>query len=111
MDKVSFLVQGSAAEPYEVIFKLRDDKNLSAYYTCQAGSKGTHCKHRINILRGETRGIVEGDLNDVKKVLSWLPGTDVEAAIKEIENAEDALVLAKSNLARAKKKLGQALLD
>jgi uncharacterized Zn finger protein len=53
MDKASFLVQGSAAEPYKVIFKLRDDKNLSAYCTCQAGQKGTHCKHRINILRGE----------------------------------------------------------
>jgi len=39
MDKVFFLVQGSAAEPYEVVFKLRDDNNLSAYCTCQAGQK------------------------------------------------------------------------
>jgi hypothetical protein len=111
MDKITFLVQGSAAEPYEVVFKLRDYNNLSAYCTCQAGQKGTYCKHRLNILRGETRGIIGGNLDDVKTVLSWLPGTDVEAAIKKIESAEDALLLAKSNLAKSKKKLGRALLD
>lgn len=47
----------------------------------------------------------------MKTILSWLLGTDAEAAIKKKESAEDALVLVKSNLAKAKKRLGQALLD
>ena len=111
MDEIIFLVQGSAADPYEVRFVNRGNGNLSAYCTCKAGQKGSYCKHRINILKGETRGIVEGSLDSVEMVVSWLPGTDVETALKEIEQAEDGVILAQSNLAKVKKKLSQALLD
>ena len=83
MDEIIFLVQGSAADPYEVRFVNRGNGNLSAYCTCKAGQKGSYCKHRINILKGETRGIVEGSLDSVEMVVSWLPGTDVETALKD----------------------------
>lgn len=110
-EEITFLVQGSAADPYEVRFVNRGNGNLSAYCTCMAGQKGTFCKHRINILKGETRGIVESNLEDVKTVASWLPDTDIEIAIKNVEKAEDELDIAKSVLAKAKKRLSQALLD
>ncbi len=109
--EITFLVQGSAADPYEVRFVNRGNGNLSAYCTCMAGQKGTFCKHRLNILKGEPRAILKGNLEDVETIASWLPGTDVETAIKNVEKAEDGVDIAKSVLAKAKKQLSQALLD
>lgn len=55
MDKMPFFVQGSSTEPYEVIFKLEEEYNLSACCTCQVGQKDTHCKHRVQSITGENR--------------------------------------------------------
>ncbi|MBE3063506.1 MAG: SWIM zinc finger family protein [Spirochaetes bacterium] len=111
MEEVTFLVQGSAADPYTVTFKQRSPGNLSAYCTCPAGEKGTFCKHRLGILRGEARGIVSPNAADVARVRSWLAGSDVEAAIAAVEACEDAVTRAESDLAKAKKALGRAMLD
>ena len=64
MDTITFMVQGSAVEPYKVTFK-KSDSNLSAYLTCPAGENGMYCKHRFRILSGETKGIVRGNENEV----------------------------------------------
>ncbi len=111
MEEVTFLVQGSAADPYVVTFKRRAPGNLSAYCTCMAGEKGTFCKHRLGILRGERRGIVSANAAEVERVHSWLAGSDVEAAIAAVEACEDGITRAESELAKAKKKLARSLLD
>ena len=54
MERIDFLVQGSAFHPYEVKFLKRSEKNLSAYCTCPAGDNGQYCKHRFSILEGIT---------------------------------------------------------
>jgi uncharacterized Zn finger protein len=88
MREMRFEVQGSAPEPYEVIFVKRSDKNLSAYCSCPAGENGQYCKHRFNILAGIAKGIVSHNEDDVKTIQSWLPGTDVEAAIAKMRELE-----------------------
>ena len=84
METITFMVQGSAAEPYRVTFK-KNDSNLSAYCTCPAGENGMYCKHRFRILSGETKGIVSGNENAVASAVTWLSGTDVEQAIRELK--------------------------
>lgn len=87
MEEIRFIVQGSAEEPYRVTFRKKGN-NLSAYCTCPAGVNGQYCKHRINILCGITQGIVSGNKANVQVVTSWLPGTDVEAALFAVIDAE-----------------------
>jgi hypothetical protein len=108
MDEFRFEVQGSAPAPYRVTFIRREGHNLSAYCSCPAGENGQHCKHRLNILAGESKGIVSQNVNDVALVQAWLPGTDLEAAIEKMRNLEaeaaritKALSLAKKDVARA----------
>ena len=108
MDIMTFSVQGSAEEPYSVEFR-RDGANLSAYCTCAAGAVGQYCKHRFRILQGDFEGLVGGSTEEVKKVASWLGGTDVESAILELAKAETVLEQAKKDVSAAKKKLARAL--
>lgn len=57
MESITFLVQGSAIEPYKVTFR-KNAENLTALCDCPAGIYGQYFKHRFNILAGSTKGIV-----------------------------------------------------
>jgi hypothetical protein len=110
MVEICFLVQGSAAEPYRVTFR-KNGNNLSAYCTCPAGENGQYCKHRVNILRGITSGIVSGNEAKVQVVALWLPGTDVEVALNAVIDGEKKYERAKLELSAAKKRLARAFRD
>jgi hypothetical protein len=107
MSILTFLVQDSSKEPYKVTFQ-KNDANLSAYCTCPAGDNSQYCKHRFNILGGITEGIVSGNDADVSIVVSWLPGTDIEAALNAVIDAEEKYEQAKRNFSDAKKRIAKA---
>ncbi len=109
MQKISFEVQGSASEPYDVVFVKRSDTNLSAYCSCPAWENGQYCKHRFNILDGITKGFVSNNLNDVKIVQSWLAATDVEEALIKMRKLEAEAAKIKKELSVAKKEVAKAM--
>lgn len=108
MDVIKFLVQGSAPEPYHVTFT-KTNTNLNAFCTCPAGDNGQYCKHRFRILSGSTTSIVSENKDEVALIQSWLPGSDVEKALKEFTEAENECDLAKKRLSLAKKKVAKAM--
>lgn len=109
-EKIEFLVQGSANEPYQVKFYKKND-NLTAICNCPAGKNGQYCKHRFLILSNDSKGIVSDNLSDVKIVASWLKGSDVEKAMEELVKLEEIEYLAKKETKLAKKKLAQTMYD
>lgn len=86
-DQITFLVQGSADDPYKVTFK-REGSKIIARCTCTAAKNRLPCKHRLRILKGSAEGIVSDNIDDVAKVASWLPGSPLEMAIKDMEYRE-----------------------
>ena len=109
-EKIEFLVQGSASEPYQVKFYKEND-NLTAICNCPAGKNGQYCKHRFLILSNDSKGIVSDNLSDVKKVASWLKGSDVEKAMDELVKREEIEYLAKKETKLARKRLAQTMYD
>ena len=113
---IVFIVQGSGRKPYEVTFKF-DGKKLIARCTCIAARNRLACKHRLSILRGKTDGIISENKHQVSTIASsWLPGTQVEAALKNVEACEKKLKTlrrpdkqAKEELACAKRALTLAM--
>ncbi len=110
METIIFKVQGSASEPYTVLFK-RSGTNFTAHCSCPAGKVGQYCKHRINILDGKSTGIVSGNESDIQTIMLWLKGTDVELALNQVREMEEKLESMKKQLDGFKKKLARALLD
>ena len=110
MNKVQFLIQGSAVTPY-VVTVIKNGDNLTATCTCPAGSFKQHCKHRIAILHGKNQGIVSNNYDDLKIVKDWIIGTDVENALNDYEIAEREFEIAKTKLSQCKKRLSNALMD
>jgi len=109
MDSVIFLVQGSEAEPYKVNFTNNLGKiNISC--TCQAAINGLSCKHRLRILAGDKKDIVSDNLASLELILTWLPGSDVEKALKAVVEAERSHEQTKKELEKAKKSLAKILI-
>jgi len=111
MEEIAFDVQGSAPEPYGVVFVRRSPTNLSAYCSCPAGENGQYCKHRFAILDGIQKNIVSANVNEVKIVQSWLAGTDVEKALLRMRELEEKAAVLKKELSSAKKDLARAMRD
>jgi hypothetical protein len=110
METAKFLVQGSAPEPYVVVFR-KNGNNLTAQCSCPAGENGMYCKHRFRIMEGSDENVISNNKSDVQLIASWLIGSDVEMVIKELKIAEDELLLAKKKVSDYKKKLARKLID
>lgn len=108
MDELTFFVKGSSADPYEVTF-IKDGTSLTAICTCPAGTYGNFCKHRIAILDGNAKSVVSDNADKVPTVVAWLTGTDVEAALSELREAEKVADPEKKALNDAKRKLARAM--
>lgn len=108
MEELTFFVKGSSADPYEVTF-IKDGTSLTALCTCPAGTYGNFCKHRISIIDGNTDSITSENASDVATVVDWLRDTDVEAALREMRQAEKIADPEKKALNAAKRKLARAM--
>jgi len=108
MEQLVFHVKGSSPEPYEITF-IKDGASLTALCTCPAGQFGGMCKHRVAILEGKSKGITSNNADKVSTVTAWLVGTDVEAALNELETAQKIKDFPKDELAVLKKNLGRAM--
>jgi hypothetical protein len=108
MEELTFLVKGSAKDPYEVIF-IKDGDSLTAICDCPAGTFSNVCKHRVNILDGDARSITSDNADKVPTVVEWLVGSDVEAALSDLRAIEKLKDKDKTALNDAKRKLARAM--
>jgi uncharacterized Zn finger protein len=108
MERIDFLVQGSAATPYALTFERRAER-IVATCSCPAGANGVLCKHRLAILNGQGAGIVSGNHAQVERVAAWLDGSELAADLASLDTAERALAHAKAALASMRKRVAAAL--
>ena len=106
MQELTFLVKGSSKDPYEVIF-IKDGDSLTAICNCPAGTFSNVCKHRVNILEGNSRSITSDNADQVPTIVDWLAGSDVETALNELREVEK--LKDKNAISDAKRKLARAM--
>jgi hypothetical protein len=108
VEQLDFKVKGSTSGTYEITF-IKDGDSLTALCNCPAGTFGNSCKHRVAILAGKTDSIASDNADRVPTVVEWLAGTDVEAALEKLSEAEKIKGFPKDELAALKKKLARAM--
>ncbi len=110
MKTLSFLVKGRSSNPYEVQF-FRDDNstNMTALCTCRAATFGNFCKHRIQLITGNSGGLVSDNANEISQIAKMVQGTDVEAALKDYFIKEEACNKANAEFKEIKKQLTAAM--
>lgn len=84
MERKKFSVQGRSEEPYEVILE-RDGVSIRCFCTCAASEWGQMCKHVMEILKGKQKACEGCDEMDLADVLEWMPGSNVEGFLAELD--------------------------
>jgi len=108
VEELVFLVKGSSSDAYEITF-IKDGASLTAICTCPAGTFGNLCKHRVAILEGDVKAISSDNADKAPQVTEWLAGTDVEAALAELRNAEKSKEHSKDEIMALKRKLAKVM--
>lgn len=109
MSELLFQVQGPQGRPLAVTIR-KNGKNLTATCSCSSGVDDI-CQHRINILSGSSKEIISNNHEEVKKVTSWIAGTDVGKAMHDMIESLKHLENAQEDFANARKRLIKALKD
>ena len=86
---LSFQVQGSAQEPYSIVFK-RIGHIVLMTCTCPTGEKQEQCKHRVNLALGDATNLVVGE-PDLDKLPALLKGSDIDLLISEFTEGGEKL--------------------
>ena len=84
MKEISYQVQGSASEPYDITISL-NGSNLKSICNCGAGKNGMHCKHWMHVFEGKKQKYINLDDSQIEEIQSWLAGSDLEEAWQEFE--------------------------
>lgn len=110
MAELTFMVQGSGSDPYEVVF-LHNDTKVNALCNCQAGQNGQHCKHRISLLQGDSKAAIEATPEQMAQLQEWLVGSNLEKPLAKLATAEKETDKAKkkADVMAAKKALARAM--
>jgi hypothetical protein len=88
--KLIFKVQGSALEPYIVEF-WREGNNLTTNCSCPTGENKMYCKHRLNLIGGNSINLISKNIEDIERLRILVQGTDVEETISSINKSENAI--------------------
>lgn len=84
-ETIEFFIQGSAANPYRVLF-WREGNNVKSSCNCQAGKNGLACKHRLGLIDGDITNLVSSSADGLNKLLKIVEGSDVGAAICALDS-------------------------
>ncbi|WP_259068985.1 hypothetical protein HDF24_05845 [Mucilaginibacter sp. X4EP1] len=108
MQSLTFNIQGSSIEPYEVIFYLIDGK-LSGSCTCAAGQVSKYCKHRLELLQGDAKAAINLNNSDHITAIKWYSSSDLKAKVDELNNIKKEIEALKNKQKSAETALSKLI--
>lgn len=109
MQELNFQVSGPNNTVHQVVFR-KDGKNLTVLCSCATGIKDI-CQHKINILSGSAKDVINANKDDLKKVKTLIGDTDVGRALQNLLECSNRMENATDDFNDAKKRLVKALND
>lgn len=105
-----FTAIGSKGHLYDMTFQKDADGQIIAECQCVAWQRGLACKHRLGVLKGESKGLMEDYREDeLQIVASWLKGSNIEKCLEQIQALEKQQEAIKKQLNGERKKLGRIM--
>ena len=106
--QLNFKVQGSSDEPYDVVFHAVDGV-MVASCTCRAGVFGQLCKHRVQLLSGDSKQVVSGNESEVIQLSELLQNSGLKSVLDDISQLEVIYQQLSKQLKSSKKQLAKLL--
>ncbi len=109
---IELLAKSSSSNiPYTASCYLEENK-ISVFCSCPAGDNRLLCKHVRKIIAGDDSILYDkNQIIELEAIKSYLMGTDIPLILSELERAESLLEEAKRKVEKAKKNLGNTILN
>ena len=101
---ITFLIQGSALAPYEVIFN-STEASLQISCNCSAGLFKKLCKHKINLLNGSSLNLISENKEQIPLIQNLVKNTYIPEILNEITIVENDIKKMQLVLKKIKAKL------
>lgn len=108
MVRIEFEVEGSTGKIYRVKFE-KAENTVHAFCDCDAGLKGSYCKHRLEIMDGQYNKIISENLSDLKILKEILSDSELERAYQNLMFAEKRHLETKKDVEKMRKLLSRAM--
>lgn len=110
--KIEILAKSSSSDiPYTVEWYLEKNK-ISVFCSCPAGDNRLLCKHVRKIISGDDSILYDrNQKKEMEAIRNHLKETEIPLLLSELERHEFLLEEAKRNVEKAKKSLGNAILN
>lgn len=105
---LQFSVAGSTGNLYEITASKVGDRFIMTC-DCEAGIKGTHCKHRTALLDGECSNLLSDNRADIEKLQQLFSGSNAEKYYCELIQIENEIETLKSKLKSIKRAFSRAI--
>lgn len=106
---MDFTVRSQSSEELYNVHAYLDGHAPVITCTCAAGQKGTYCKHRIALINGDDKDVVEAT-HSAEKLAAELAGSAIVTAMMEIKDLEKAADELKAKIKKSKNELARLML-
>ncbi|MCB1533252.1 MAG: hypothetical protein KDJ44_00675 [Rhodoblastus sp.] len=110
MDELHFSVRSSSSDEIYSLLAKRTDRGVRFACSCPAGANGTYCKHRIGLIAGDIRKVVDPNENDIAALHEMVATSEIPAALDAVAAIERSIDALKADLAKAKKRLAAIMM-
>jgi hypothetical protein len=109
---IEILAKSSSSDtPYTVRCYFEEDK-ISVFCSCRAGDNRMLCKHVRKIIAGDASILYDrNQKNELEEIKNHLTETGIPLLLSELDRSESLWEEAKKNVEKAKKNLGNAILN
>ena len=106
---MKFLIKSRSSENEYAVHVYETDDGPVITCDCPAAENGQYCKHRLALISGDERDVIEAD-TPVSAVANLVEGSRLKAAIDAMHKQEAAVKKAQTELRALKKSVANAML-
>ena len=99
----------SSGESYVLEAALRPSGGFRLSCSCVAGEFGQFCKHKLALMAGDYRDLVDGNDLDIASFKSMMNGTTVPEMLNQLVETEEAIRVGQSRLKKIKADVAKAI--
>lgn len=108
--EMRFVVRSSSGSGTYDLFVTRTQTGIRFACSCPAADNGTHCKHRVALLLGDAKMLVDGAPQDVARLRDLFRPSGIYEALTAIQQLERDVATAKAQIAVMKRQVAECMM-
>lgn len=108
MARLKFAVRSSSSDAVYDLEAYRTTRGIRFNCTCEAAENGTHCKHRLSLLSGDSKALDKSSKSTVAELKELFDGSETMSSVQRLLAMEADLAKLQRAIKAEKKAIAAA---